>query len=164
MEFVACQPPPRFDLKIKAIRLPPPTKFITMRIFPSILALALVAGCATGTVKEFQAPDGTVIKTVKCTSDSTKCFALASQSCTNGGVYRVLSSESHAGGLAADLIPGPITWYAMTYACGASDGKMPEFKFTGQQYAPPSNPIVTRQRPTTTTCTPIGNTVTCNTY
>ena len=137
-----------------------------LKLIP-LLSITLLSACATPTVKEFQAPDGTAVKTVKCTSDSTKCFALASQSCPNGGTYRVLSSESHAGGLLADVLPGPVTWYGMTFACGPSDGKMPDFKFVGQQYTPPPPqlaPIVIKQQPTTTNCTKLGNTVNCNTY
>ena len=133
-----------------------------MRFILLFLANVMIAGCATSSVKEYQAPDGTAIKTVKCTSDPTGCFALASQSCPSGGKYRVIASESHAGGLLADIIPGPVTWYAMTYSCGSADGKMPDFKFVGQQYTPPPDPIVIQQRPTRTNCTTIGNMVTCN--
>lgn len=124
-------------------------------------AVILVSGCTS--VSEFRAPDGSSIKTVKCASDAAKCFALASQSCS-AGTYRVVSSESHAGGLLADFIPGPVTWYAITYACGPSDGKMPDFRLTGQQYTPPSEPIIVKQQPTTTNCTKVGETVNCRTY
>lgn len=130
-----------------------------------LVAAVLLAGCATTSVKEYQAPDGTSIKTVKCTSDPLKCFEQASQSCPSGGSYRVISSESHAGGLIADIMPGPVTWYSMTYACGLSDGKMPDFKFTGERYAPPpqsSAPVIIKQRPTMTNCIAIGNTVNCS--
>jgi hypothetical protein len=58
----------------------------------------------------------------------------ASQSC-GGGPYQVLDSDSHSGGLVADLMPGPVTWYAMTYRCGQSDGKMPTFAFRGQTFS-----------------------------
>lgn len=132
-----------------------------------LLAALLFVGCGTNSVKEYQAPDGTSIKTVKCTSDPSKCFEQASQSCSNGGSYRVVSSESHAGGLLADIMPGPVTWYSMTYACGPSDGKMPDFKFTGERYIPPPqtpSPVIVKQRPTTTNCTAIGNSVNCSTY
>lgn len=135
-----------------------------MRIYLTVLLLAVVTGCGTQTVKQYKAPDGTAIKAVKCTTDSAKCFALASQSCPNGGTYRVISSDSHAGGLLADLFPGPVTWYSMTYSCGPSDGRMPDFSFAGQQYVPPPAPIVVKQKPTTTTCNPIGNSVTCRSY
>jgi hypothetical protein len=128
------------------------------------LALALMfTACATTSVNQVQAPDGTLIKTVKCTSDATKCFAVATESCPGTGTYRVISSESRAGGIAADLIPGPVTWFYMTYACGPSDGRMPDFKFAGQQYVPPPPPTVVKQAPTTTNCTAIGNSVNCTT-
>ncbi len=132
-----------------------------------LILLGLLSGCAATSVSEFRAPDGTDIKTVKCTSDPTKCFALASQSCATDGRYRVVSSKSNAGGLVADLIPGPVTWYYMSFACGQSDGVMPDFKFVGQQYTPPprpANPIVIKQQPSTTNCTKIGNSVNCQTY
>lgn len=131
-----------------------------------VFAFALVA-CASPTVKEFKAPDGTSVRAVKCTSESSKCFVAASQSCEGAGTYRVISSESHAGGIAADLIPGPVTWYAMTYVCGASDGKMPEFRWVGPAYTPPSpspSPQVVRPAPSTTNCTKIGDTMSCRTY
>ena len=129
----------------------------------SLAFVALINGCATTSVTQFQAPDGTSVKTVKCSSDATKCFSAASQSCSGKGTYKVVSSASRSGGLAADILPGPVTWYYMTYICGLSDGAMPEFKFTGQQYVPPPAPIIIRQSPTTTTCTGFGNSVTCNT-
>jgi hypothetical protein len=131
-----------------------------------LLPITMLSACATTDVSTFQAPDGTTVKSVKCSSDAAKCFALASQSCPDRGTYRVLSSQSNAGGLLADVIPGPVTWYSMTYACGPSDGKMPEFKFVGQQYTPPPPPtqVTIKPRPTTTNCTKIGETVTCNTY
>ncbi|MDZ4201384.1 MAG: hypothetical protein U1C96_04460 [Gallionella sp.] len=132
-----------------------------------LVAALLLAGCTTTNVKEYQAPDGTSIKTVKCTSDPSKCFEQASQSCSSEGSYRVISSESHAGGLIADIFPGPVTWYSMTYACGPSDGKMPDFKFTGERYTPPppsAAPVIIKQSPSTTNCTTFGNTVNCNSY
>jgi hypothetical protein len=128
-----------------------------------LLSAALLSGCAATSVSQFQAPDGTAIKTVKCNSDSSKCFAAATQSCPGNGTYRVISSASRAGGIAADLLPGPVTWYYMTYACGPSDGNMPDFKFTGQQYIPPPAPIVVKPAQTTTNCTAIGNSVNCTT-
>jgi len=61
----------------------------------------------------------------------------ASKSCS-GGEYRVISSESHAGGAVADVFPGPVTWYSITYKCGKFNGKMPSFPFQGQRYTRPS--------------------------
>lgn len=116
--------------------------------------LALLAGCATTTVTEFRGPNGDFLKSVKCVSDPNKCLIEASKACSKDGSYRVLSSESHAGGLVADLLPGPATWYGMTFSCGASDGQMPDFKFKGQSH----------MRPSTTTCSSMGSSVVCNTF
>ena len=138
-----------------------------MKNYLLLLQIALLSGCATTSVSQFRAPDGTAINTVKCASDPAKCFAVAGQSCPGNGTYRVVSSDSHAGGLVADVLPGPVTWYAMTYACGPSDGRMPDFKFVGQQYTPPPpppNPIVIKQQPTTTNCTKVGDTMNCRSY
>jgi hypothetical protein len=138
-----------------------------MRVVASVALAFALAACAAPSVREFSAPDGTSLKTVKCTSEPSMCFVAALQSCRGGGTYKVLSSESHAGGIAADLIPGPVTWYAMTYACGPSDGRMPEFKWVGPVYTPPPAspaPQAVRPAPTTTNCTKIGNSVSCRTY
>lgn len=140
-----------------------------MKKLSFLLATVWLTGCASPTVSEFSAPDGTTVKQVKCTSDPQKCFASATDSC-GGGTYRVVSSESHAGGLIADLMPGPVTWYGMSYICGPSDGKMPDFAFRGQQYVPPPEPITVKVKPQnsgprTTNCTPTyGGGMNCTTY
>lgn len=135
-----------------------------MRLYSSIFLLVSLVGCASSSINEFRGPDGSVVKSVKCTSDPQKCFTTASQSCSNGP-YRVVSSESHAGGVFADLIPGPVTWYGMSYSCGPSDGKMPEFKFQGERDTPLVMPVTPQQRlPTTTDCRQSGSSVSCTTY
>ena len=134
--------------------------FLSPSLSLGVLALLLVS-CAGTSVKEFQSPDGTAVKTVKCNVDSQKCFVAASESCA-GGTYRVVSSESHAGGTLADVIPGPVTWYGMTYVCGPSDGKMPDFKWQGATYTPPPAPV--KSAPSTTNCTRIGDSITCSSY
>src|SRR5262249_2062852 len=50
-------------------------------------------------------------------------YEQATRDC-GGGPYQILDSESHAGGLLADILPGPVTWYTMSYVCGPSDGKI----------------------------------------
>ncbi len=131
-------------------------------------AITLLNACATTNVTQFQGPDGTLVKTVKCSSDNTKCFNAAKESCPGEGTYSVISSASRAGGLAADILPGPVTWYYMTYVCGTPDGLMPEFKFTGQQYVPQppkqKPTVIIREKPSSTTCTGYGNSITCNSY
>lgn len=119
-----------------------------------VLVSAALVGCATTAVSEFSAPDGTKAKSVKCNSDPQKCFSAATASCSEG-TYRVISSESHAGGILADIIPGPVTWYGMAYVCGQSDGRMPDFKFQGAQYVAPAmtgNEFATKSKPVRTNC------------
>jgi hypothetical protein len=96
-----------------------------------ILAIGL-SGCMETAGPSFNGPSGTPVSTAKCSQSSVGCLQKASQTC--GGQYLVLDSESHSGGLLADALPGPVTWYGMTYQCGPSDGKMPTFAFRGQQY------------------------------
>ncbi|MET3901006.1 hypothetical protein ABIB57_004974 [Devosia sp. UYZn731] len=67
-----------------------------------------------------------------CKSSSSACVREAASKC--GGQYRVIDSESHAGGLLGDAVPGPVTWYSMTYQCGRSDGSSPRFVFRGPAY------------------------------
>src|SRR5262249_49811868 len=54
------------------------------------------------------------------------------------------------GGLLIDAIPGPVTWYTMTYTCGPSDGRLADFPFQGPRF----NPSIRH-------CQQFGNTVTC---
>lgn len=104
-----------------------------MRHVVSAFCIVSLTACATTSVKEHSSPSGMAIKTVKCNADSSKCLAAASKSCSDGS-YQVYSSESHAGGTVADIFPGPVTWYSMNYICGRSDGRIPEFKWTGPTY------------------------------
>ena len=96
----------------------------------------LLSGCASPVISEIKAPDGTSLKNVKCNIDTQKCFVLATESCKETkGVYKVIASHSNAGGTIADVMPGPVTWYNLTYVCGPSDGKMPNFPFRGERFS-----------------------------
>lgn len=102
-------------------------------------------------------------KHVKCARSPDDCFRTATRECRaasrgGSGSYQVLESDSHAGGILADLIPGPITWYAMTYRCGRSDGRMPSFVFKGPQ------PVMPDMGPSITNCQSYGGYVTCQRY
>ena len=79
-----------------------------------------------------------------------RCYEQATRDC-RGGPYQILDSESQAGGLLADILPGPVAWYTMSYACGPSDGRLAAFPFRGPRYKPPS--IIT--------CSRFGDTVSC---
>lgn len=68
----------------------------------------------------------------RCKGNPRDCIRMAERRC--GGSFRTIHSESHAGGLIEDKIPGPITWYYLEYQCGYSDGRMPKFPFRGAHY------------------------------
>ncbi len=83
------------------------------------------------------APDVTddgEIRDTKCQESSRECLRRAEQKCN--GRYRVIHSESHAGGLLDDKLPGPVTWYYLEYQCGRPDGRVATFPFRGQRYEP----------------------------
>lgn len=135
-------------------------------LFISAFAAAL-SGCVSSGGEAVPGPSGKVMQEAKCNGSTNGCFKKANAVCK--GPYQVIDSSSNAGGLVADIIPGPVTWYRMTFQCGKSDGRMPTFAFRGQQYTP--TPVVINQpnvyqssRPRTTYCNKIGNSVTCNSY
>lgn len=120
----------------------------------AISALAVVlAGCVAPTETSVPGPSGQAMKVTKCSGSPNGCFEKASSVC-RGGSYQVLASHSNAGGLVADLVPGPVTWYSMTYQCGPSDGRVPDFPFRGSEYRPPA----------TLHCNTFGNTFNCVRY
>lgn len=122
-------------------------------------SIVLLAGCNAGPqVKSYTGPTGEELSTVRCTRETSACFEKASEAC-DGGSYRVTNSYRNAGGLWADVLPGPVTWYTMNIACGPSDGLMPQFPLRGSEPAMPPMPSVQQTR-----CNQIGNTVNCTTY
>jgi hypothetical protein len=83
-----------------------------------------------------------VIVTAPLTSQSTTgCYAQATRDC-GGGSYQILDSESHAGGLFADILPGPVTWYTMSYTCGSSDGRLATFPQRSAFQGPVDNDLL----------------------
>ena len=67
---------------------------------------------------------------IDCRSDTAKCLNEAAEICDKSD-YKVVNSWSNAGGLLADLIPGPYTWYHMEIVCGLPNDKQPTFEFRG---------------------------------
>ena len=112
-----------------------------------------------GKIEKIASPSGVIINYTKCNRKSGKCMNTAAKHCK--GSYQVIDSESHAGGLIADLLPGPVRWYSMTFICGPTDGKMPRFKFQGPDFQMPSIIIPPSIN---TRCTTYGNTTNCTTY
>ena len=144
----------------------------TEAIIALIVTAASLSGCASSSAS-FGDPSGGLAQQAKCSRSPTGCYNEASKIC-HGGSYQILDSESHAGGLLADVLPGPVTWYGMTYRCGPSDGKLATFPFTGQNYVPPANvavvpsttpPTIPMPSPSrTTTCNTVGAFVNCTSY
>jgi hypothetical protein len=76
----------------------------------TLAVAALAAGlCPVTSAYAFRAPSGQEVHQAKCARDPGGCYNEASQACQ--GSYQVIDSNSHAGGILADLLPGPVTWY-----------------------------------------------------
>lgn len=105
------------------------------KIFAAAAACTLLSAgpAAAGPI---YSPTGIPMEQASCKSNPMGCFEQASNRCQ--GPYQVLDSESHAGGLLADWLPGPVTWYSMVYQCGPSNGQMPAFEFRGPEWRAPS--------------------------
>lgn len=116
-------------------------------------AIAL-AGCVAPQTDTFVSPSGAQAHATKCSQSTQACFKTATDTCK--GAYQVLDNYSKSGGLIADALPGPVTWYYMTYQCGQSDGKFPQFTMRGPA---PSMPQVS-----TTSCQRSGNIVNCQSF
>lgn len=117
--------------------------------FKLLVVTSFLYGCGAGPVKTTTAPDGSMLATARCTHTPTECYEKATSQCSNtGGRYQVMDSYSNAGGALADLIPGPVTWYTMSFKCGPSDGQLPTFPFRGKEF-------------NQTSCYKVGNTVNC---
>lgn len=99
------------------------------------IALLFVASPSHAETTSITAPNGAQILRTKCSSNPDECYQEARQTCR--GNYQILDSESHAGGLIADIMPGPVTWYSIQYQCGRSDGRMATFPHKGESWNPP---------------------------
>ena len=88
------------------------------------VAATLFSGCCSA--QTIVGPSGKPLQPIhraKCSQSPAGCYEQATRDC-RGGSYQILHSESHPGGLLADILPGPVTWYTMSYVCGPSDGKI----------------------------------------
>ncbi|WP_336742117.1 hypothetical protein [Aureimonas altamirensis] len=130
-------------------------------LFGAIFALS---GCVATQEESIIGPSGQAMQQVKCNGSPNGCLKQANQICK--GPYQVLDSSSNAGGAIADLLPGPVTWYRMSFACGKTDGRMPSFPFRGQNYTPA--PVIINQTapstPRTTNCSQFGSSISCTTH
>lgn len=98
--------------------------------------LALLASYVVASAETFIGPSGKPVQQTKCSHSPKGCYNEAHNTCR--GPYQIIDSESHAGGLFADILPGPVTWYSFTYICGKSDGRMASFPLRGAAPRMPS--------------------------
>ena len=102
------------------------------RLLFALGSMMILGACVSSSQEMMIGPSGQQMAVAKCSQSPAGCYQQATQTCQ--GSYQVTDSYRRMGGLAADLIPGPVTWYYMTYQCGPSDGRTPTFPFRGQDY------------------------------
>src|SRR5215467_9576146 len=108
------------------------------------VAAALFSGCCSA--QTIVGPSGKPIHRAKCSQSPMGCYEQATRDC-RGGSYQILDSESHPGGLLADILPGPVTWYTMSYVCGPSDGKIGGWSVVYREVGNLSGCLATAQFP-----------------
>lgn len=128
----------------------------------ALIAALMMAAPSLAQAQQINAittPSGVTVSQVKCRNNSAKCMKAAGKHCK--GSYQVIDSDSHAGGLVADIMPGPFTWYQLTFLCGKSDGRMPTFAFRGPDVV---NPAILIPQTTRVRCDQFGSSVNCYSY
>jgi serine protease Do len=109
------------------------------------VAATLFSGCCSAQTS----PSGKPLQPIhraKCSQSPAGCYEQATRDC-RGGSYQILESESHPGGLLADILPGPVTWYTMSYVCGPSDGKIGGWSVVYREVGNLSGCLATAQFP-----------------
>lgn len=124
------------------------------RILIAACAAFLLPGCNATSTQPVPGPSGNLMRQAKCSMSPDGCMREAAKQCK--GTYQVLDSSSNAGGLVADILPGPVTWYRMSYQCGKTDGRMPTFAFRGQNFVPPPVVMSAPTQPRIVNCTSTG--------
>ena len=135
-----------------------------MKIKPLLITIGIafmLSGCGAGELEKTSAYGEPAYK-IKCSNTPESCLEEAYNKC-NGGAFTTIYSDSHAGGFLADFIPGPTTWYALTFKCGGA-GTMPQFPWRGTTTQEAIQMMQTTPAPTTTNCRKSGNRVRCTTY
>ena len=103
---------------------------MSKKIFVSLSIFCIfLTGCSMERTSQTLDASGNIIYEVKCNYSPNECLQTANKNCPSG--FDTLYSDSHAGGTAADFIPGPVTWYDLKYSCSSSPGKQPDFAWTG---------------------------------
>lgn len=126
-----------------------------MRAALILLALAVPTAAMADKIQQIDSPSGVTVEYVKCSRSPNKCMNAAADYCK--GSYQVIGSESHPGTIVSDVFAGGVTWYSMTFLCGVSDGRMPDFPY--QRKADPPSTILPPG--VSTVCTAIGRGKSC---
>ena len=133
----------------------------------TLASFSVLLSCMEASNSTVTGPSGKELHTTKCNQSAQSCMEAAAKTCK--GPYQVIDSYSKAGGLVADVIPGPVTWYYMSYQCGPTDGNLPTFPFRGPDHVQPQvfvpQPQQTQvRRVGTTNCTRMGDYINCTSY
>ena len=75
----------------------------------------MLSGCASTGDSAFVGPEGESIYFTKCNVSQEGCLKEIAEHCPSG--YNTINTETHMGGILADLIPGPVRWWSITYSC-----------------------------------------------
>lgn len=129
-------------------------KVFMKRVLFAVVSM-VITSAANAETTSMTGPSGHPVYTTKCKGDQQECYQEASQYCR--GPYQILESHSRAGGLIIDFgMPGPATYYIMSYRCGTSDGRLAAFPRRGPEWQPP--------RPAYVNCDVNPNNVQCYGY
>ncbi|MBT3197488.1 MAG: hypothetical protein HN842_05035 [Gammaproteobacteria bacterium] len=105
-----------------------------------LLALGVtfgLSGCVTNTTHNGQA-----IYQIKCQGSPSGCLNAAYKRCkvADDGAYTTVHSDSHAGSMIEDTLPGTTVWYNLRYQCSQTQGRPPLFPWRGDPLSTPSVP------------------------
>ena len=94
---------------------------VLMKKILLLLSLLLVVGCVSSSGSAFVSPEGESIYYTKCNVSEEGCLKDIAENCPSG--YNTINTETHMGGILADLIPGPVRWWSITYSCKEEETK-----------------------------------------
>ena len=97
----------------------------------AIFSFMFLQGCGTDQAIKTSAYGADAYK-AKCKNTPESCLEQAYAKC--GNRFTTLYSDSHAGGILADLIPNDTAWYVLTFRCGGP-GTPPKFPWVGPTIA-----------------------------
>lgn len=88
-----------------------------MKALLLIVVAMTVMACGAAGPRQIFSSSGNVGFTLECTHSRENCLIQAGAMCGSAG-YHILNESSHAGGLLADWLPGPVLWFNIQVECG----------------------------------------------